>query len=109
MESSNISEMCVKCAECCKSYPSVELSKNEIYSLEQVTGLHFDNFTNTKGKAVVKGYFLQSQENGDCVFLDKDNGVYSCKVYEARPRICQDYPSEPRQIEFCDANRKNSE
>ena len=104
MENIIPTEICNKCAECCKNSPFVELSKNEINSLEQVTGLHFDVFTNPKGKAVEE-YFLQFQENGDCFFLNENNGSYSCGVYEARPGICKNYPSKPRQKEVCDTNR----
>lgn len=105
----NISmEICKICAECCKDSPFVELSKNEINSLELSTGLPFRVFINSKGKAD-EGYFLQFKENGDCIFLNENNGSYSCDVYEARPEICKNYPSTPRQQEVCDLNRVNSE
>jgi Fe-S-cluster containining protein len=105
MENIISTEICKKCSECCKNYPIVKLSKNEINLLEQVTGLHFDVFTNPMGKGVEK-YCLQFQENGDCFFLNENNGSYSCAVYEARPGICKNYPSKPRQKEVCDANRE---
>lgn len=93
-------EICRKCAECCRNYPFVELSKYEIDLLAQVTGLHFDLFTNPKGKPVEE-YFLQFRENGDCFFLNKNNGSYSCGVYEARPEICKKFPSKAIQKEAC--------
>ncbi len=86
------SEICQKCAECCRDYPFVKLSENDIHSLEQVTKSHFDVFTNPMYK-IGKGYFLQFQENGDCFFLNENNDSYSCSVYEARPEICKNYPS----------------
>ncbi len=101
----NIStEICKKCADCCKNYPLVELSKNEINSLELLTGLHFGTFINSKSKADEK-YFLQFKENGYCFFLNENNGSYSCSIYEARPEICKNYPSNPRQQEVCNSNR----
>ncbi len=105
MEITDLGELCMRCAECCRNHPYIELSTNEVYSLEQATGLHFDEFTNASGKAVVKGYFLRSKENGDCFFLEADNDRYSCNVYEVRPRICREYPSDPIQIGFCDSKR----
>jgi len=45
------------------------------------------------GKAVEE-YFLQFQKNGDCFFLNENNGSYSCSVYEIRPEICKNYPSK---------------
>ena len=100
-----LSEICKKCAECCKNYPFVELSQNEIYELRKLTGLPFDVFTIQKGEAVEE-YCLQFKENGDCFFLNENNGDYSCGVYEARSEICRNYPSKPSQNEVCDANRK---
>jgi len=71
--------------------------------LEVATGLRFDVFTNAKGEAG-DGYFLQFKENGHCFFLNDNNGSYSCRVYEARPEICKNYPSKPKEIAACDAN-----
>ncbi|MDX2479347.1 MAG: YkgJ family cysteine cluster protein [Desulfuromusa sp.] len=94
-------DICRKCAECCKNYPFVEISKSEVDSIAKATGLPSDVFAISKGRAVEE-YFLQFQENGNCFFLNEDNGSYSCAVYEARPGICADYPSNPKQKEYCD-------
>lgn len=105
MQNIILSEICTKCAECCKNYSFVELSQNEIYELGKLTGLPFDVFTDQKGEAVEE-YFLQFKENGEWFFLNENNGDYSCGVYEARSGICRNYPSKPSQNEVCDANRK---
>ena len=94
----------MKCAECCKNHPYVELSRNEINSLEHLTGLYVNDFTNRKRKAYEE-YFFKFQKNGDCFFLNESDGSYSCAVYETRPSICRNYPSKPRQKEICDANK----
>jgi len=107
MENILSNEICKKCGECCKNYPFIELSNNEILLLEQVTALHFEVFTNPKGKAVEE-YFLQFQANGDCFFLNENNGSYSCGVYKARPGICKNYPLKPKQKEACYTNREKS-
>ena len=98
-----MTEICKKCAECCKNRPFVDLSNNEISSLEEATGLRYDVFTNQKGTKVEE-YFLQFKENGYCFFLDEDNGSFSCSVYAARPEICKNYPSKPTQQDACKAN-----
>ncbi len=103
MENIISTEICERCAKCCKNYPFVELSKNEINSLEHLSGLHFNMFTNPTGKAI-DNYFLQFQENGNCFFLNEDHGIYSCGVYEARPEICKNYPSETKQKEVCNTD-----
>lgn len=107
MENLILNEICRRCGECCKNFPYIELSDFEIDVLERATTLHLDAFTNSKGKAA-EGYFMQFQANGDCYFLDEENGGYSCGVYEARPGICKKYPSKPKQKEACCANREKS-
>jgi Fe-S-cluster containining protein len=99
------SEICIKCAECCKNYPFVELSQHEIFELEKMTGLPSGDFSNQKGRPVEE-YFLDFKENGDCIFLNEDNSEYSCGVYEARPVICRKYPAKKSQNDFCDSTRK---
>ena len=106
MENIITSEICIKCAECCKNYPFVELSQHEIFGLEKMTGLPPDAFTNQKGGAVQE-YFLAFKENGDCIFLNENKGDYSCDVYEARSAICRNYPAKQRQNEVCNSNRKS--
>ena len=96
-------EMCQRCAQCCKNFPYIELSQDEIHALEQLTGLAFDVFTNQKDDAG-KEFFLQFKKNGDCFFLNEKNGDYSCSVYAARSGICRNYPSKPRQDEVCNAH-----
>jgi len=71
--------------------------------LENRTELHCDVFTNSKCEAAEE-YFLQFKENGDCFFLVDKKGIYSCGVYEARPRICKNYPSAPPQKKVCDTH-----
>lgn len=93
-------EMCMKCAECCRNYPFVELSKDEIHLLEQVTGLSFELFTNPKRKTIEE-YFLQFKESGHCFFLEESNGCYSCSVYESRPEICRKFPCKRIQKKAC--------
>lgn len=103
MEKMILSEICKKCAVCCKNHPVVDLSANEINCLEQETGLRMEVFTNPKGK-VDEEYFLQFQKNGDCVFLKKNNGAFYCGVYNARPAICKKYPASHTQKDYCLAN-----
>ena len=98
-------EICKKCAECCKNNPFVELSQNEIYEIEKLTKLPSGLFANRKGEDG-EGYFLRFKENGDCFFLNEKNGDYSCGIYEARSIICRNYPSKPSNTKFCDSKRK---
>ena len=98
-----MSELCKQCAACCKNYPFIELSQNDIGSLEKMTGMDFEVFTNPKMKEVEE-YFLQFQANGYCFFLKENKGIFSCGVYASRPGICRQYPSNPLQQDACDAH-----
>ena len=98
-----MSEICKRCAECCKNFPFVDLSKKEMNSLEEVTGEHSDVYANQKGKGIEE-YFLQFQDNGYCHFLNENDGNFSCGVYETRPGICKNYPSKLTEKVICDAN-----
>lgn len=105
MENHLLTKICKKCAECCKNYPFITLSINEIHSLQKLTGLPAHVFTNPIGKEVEE-YFLQFQENGHCYFLHENEGIFSCAVYDERPGICKKYPSSPVQENVCAANQK---
>lgn len=97
-------EICQNCGICCRNFPFVEVSKHDIHLLEKFTGLSFDKFTNPKGYTD-EGYFLQTKENGNCLFLKKTSNGHSCGVYIARPQICRDYPVNIKHWEWCNANR----
>jgi Fe-S-cluster containining protein len=98
-------KICETCGDCCRRFPFIELSQEDIHTLEKATGLRSDEFANHKRKQVEE-YFLRFKENGDCLFFKENNGHYSCAVYEARPEICRDYPLTPRQNEICGESRR---
>lgn len=108
MENPISKDICQTCAACCKNYPFVELTNKEIKLLAEATGLPLEVFTISKRKAVAE-YFLQFQDNGDCFFLNEENGKYSCAVYAARPGICSRYPSNLKQQAACDLSSGKSE
>lgn len=97
--------ICKRCAECCKNYPYVRLSLHEIHELEKLTGLPFDIFSDRIDEAGEE-YYLDFKENGDCFFLDENNGDYSCGVYESRSGICRNYPSMLSENDVCNSNRE---
>ena len=94
------SEVCLMCTECCKNYPFIELSPDEIRSLEKFTALKADEFTYPKDKAGTE-HFLKFKDNGECFFLEENDGSYSCSVYSARSHLCKEYPSTQIQKEVC--------
>ncbi|MBI9063590.1 MAG: YkgJ family cysteine cluster protein [Marinilabiliaceae bacterium] len=103
MENFITEEMCQNCARCCRDFPFVEVSALEITKLEKYTGLTLLQFTNPKGKEAADGYFLQSLENGNCLFLGEKDGHASCTVYEVRPDICKAYPINEKHQAYCES------
>jgi len=93
-------QVCNGCGSCCRNFPYIRLSQDDIKSLENFTGLTLEEFTENIDKAAKKR-FMKFQKNGDCIFLNIIDGSYSCSVYEARPVTCRDYPSTDIQIETC--------
>jgi Fe-S-cluster containining protein len=105
MENIISSKICKKCAKCCRNYPFIKLSQNEINEIEKLTKLPLDVFADRKDEAGEE-YFLKFKENGDCFFLTENDGSYSCDIYEARSEICRNYPSNPEQDKVCYLNKK---
>ena len=93
---------CNNCGACCREFPFIRLSRNNIETLENFTGLASEEFTDSIDEAGEKR-FMKFKENGDCIFLKMIDGAYSCGVYEARPPTCRDYPSTDIQRETCRA------
>jgi Fe-S-cluster containining protein len=91
---------CNCCGSCCRNFPYILLSTDDIKALETYTGLSREKFTYSIDKAGLKR-FMKFNKIGDCVFLNSINGVFSCGVYEARSSTCREYPSTGIQIETC--------
>ena len=94
---------CLDCANCCKSLgPRIEQEDIvRISSFLQITASEF------------VGNYLVMDEEGDfvfksmpCPFLQEDN---KCKIYEARPLACKEYPHTDRNSFFdnLDIAKKN--
>ncbi|WP_369426433.1 YkgJ family cysteine cluster protein [Pelagicoccus sp. SDUM812002] len=99
--------MCTKCGGCCSNFPFVELSEGDIERLKAFTGWKAEIFSDSDQGSVSRR-FLRFQEDGSCVFLEKDSGVATCNVYEARPEICRTYPFTPSQDRVCEATWRSS-
>ncbi len=99
------SETCTPCGECCRKFPYIEISTEDIDRLIKGTGLKQEEFTNIKD-AEKNEFFLKFKENGDCVFFKEDNkNSFSCGVYNSRPQICANYPVTEKQYELCEIKR----
>ena len=90
-----------KCGECCIKY-IVKLSRNDIKTIKKA-GYAEDYFVDIDEFLPEPTKFvLKKKENRWCVFLTRNKkGVYSCKIYNSRPTVCQRYPFLKKNIESC--------
>ncbi len=77
---------CKRCGECCNSprlyKPDIERIKKAGYKEEDFV------YTDNLGVDYIK------DKKAWCMFLKRGKKTTSCVVYDARPKICKQYPSE---------------
>ena len=90
---------CEQCPAYCCSYPRVIVSKKDLKRLARHFGVGLE-------KARQK-YTKKGEEKGERILRHRKDQIYAtvcrfldpedrcCTVYEARPRICRQYPGEP--------------
>jgi len=76
---------CARCGACC--YQSPVLKKKEIKRFKALDALDYDFM----GRPFIK------LVNGRCIFLKGRE----CSIYDIRPEVCRQYPSELREDGSC--------
>lgn len=93
---------CRQCGSCCKTYRKVLLEPDEIDRLRALGAeigvmVHLNDLRDrtmeelveeAKGKREV--HMIHPDGKG-CMFLQKINGKYCCKIYHYRPRACRGF------------------
>jgi len=96
---------CLHCANCCRSL-GPRLTERDISTLSKYLGIRANQFIDS---------YLRIDEDMDfvfktmpCPFLGDDN---YCRVYEARPKACREYPHTDRDkfYQLLDLSLKNAE
>lgn len=90
---------CLNCPGYCCSYPLIGLTKRDVERLARHHGLDFDTarerFTEeAHGRKYVMRRKRDRHFGHICRFFDLE--ARRCTIYEARPKVCRDYPNEPR-------------
>ena len=83
---------CIRCAACCRWPGHVLLTQEDIVALASYLGLSQEELIQrytvlASNRAQLS---LAEREDGVCVFLDGNE----CRVYDARPAQCRDFPSK---------------
>lgn len=91
---------CLKCVAYCCTYTLIPANKTDVKRLAKHFGLTSavaeKRFTKAGDKENPR--VLRHQEDTHfktaCMFLDQE--TRKCTIYEARPRICRDFPTQSR-------------
>ncbi len=99
---------CAGCGECCRHY-KVELTPFDIERAARFCRISYDDmwkqylfpgiFSWNEGNGILAkrdGSILDDEvSRADCIFLTTSKKGYSCcEIYEARPEVCRDYPTD---------------
>ncbi|MBN1385434.1 YkgJ family cysteine cluster protein [Candidatus Woesearchaeota archaeon] len=76
---------CIRCGKCCRY--SVTISILERWRIQKrFPGLRFWSPERHWWQSSIR------MKDGRCVFLEEKNGLYSCRIFDIRPKICRQYP-----------------
>lgn len=71
----------------------MRLTEEEIPGIAKLVGLEVDGF---RSRYLVAGpgtdSLLKMGLGPACIFLEKDEGLATCSIYQARPSHCQSFP-----------------
>ena len=106
---------CDRCPAYCCSYPRIVVKEDDIDRLAEHFGIdrttarrRFTKRGWEPGERVLRHQWDEIFESV-CRFLDR--GSRRCKIYEARPTVCRDYPNRVRcgYYDFLAAERQSQE
>lgn len=110
---------CRQCGTCCKSYRKITLQPEEVdfirkmgghvgvdVSLAQLRDKTMDELL-ADASETGKIFMIHPDDKG-CVFLQKINGKYACKIYHHRPRTCRGFRCNLADSSFLDLFGTNS-
>jgi uncharacterized protein len=98
----SIFDECRQCGTCCRKYRKIVLQPDEVGFIKQMGGhvgvdVSFDAIREkgmdaateeAKGRGRI---FMIHPDDRGCVFLEKRNEKYICKIYHYRPKTCRGF------------------
>ncbi len=97
-----IFQECRQCGTCCKKYRKIPLQADEVEFIEKMGGhvgvnvsmeeIRLKGLKEAVFEAKSKGkvYMIHPDEKG-CIFLERRNKKYYCKLYHYRPKTCRGF------------------
>ncbi len=98
----SILEECRQCGSCCKRYRKILLQADEVDFIKKMGGhvgvdVHLNDLRTKSMDELIeeakdenKVYMIHPDDKG-CIFLEKRNGKYGCKIYHYRPLTCRTF------------------
>lgn len=112
-ELKSIFHECRQCGTCCKSYRRITLQADEVDFIRKMGGhvgvnVSLAELRDTSMEVLVeerkssgKVFMIHPDDRG-CIFLEKRNYKYYCKIYHHRPRACQGFRCNLADSSFLD-------
>ena len=121
MKRKKIKYDCLKCTGYCCSYDRIEVSEKDVKRLAKYFGMteqdvkskHTKTYKLKENEEVTLEQILRHKKDhiftSVCKFLDSDSR--QCTIYEARPKVCRQYPNTTRcgYYEFLKFERKQQD
>ncbi|WP_028319756.1 YkgJ family cysteine cluster protein [Desulfobulbus elongatus] len=93
---------CRQCGTCCRSYRKITLQADEVEFIRKMGGhvgvdvslaqLRDRPMDEVVAEALASGkVFMIHPDDKGCLFLQKRNDKYYCRIYHHRPRACQGF------------------
>jgi Fe-S-cluster containining protein len=104
---------CRQCGSCCRTYRKILLRAEEVPFIRKMGGhvgvdltlaqLREQSLESLTDIAQSKGkiYMIHPDDKG-CVFLEKKDGKYRCKIYHYRPQTCRGFRCNMADSSFLD-------
>ncbi len=87
---------CIRCNLCCGTGPNVTLTVFDVIRMAEFLNIHWRTFLYDYAKVIVGDMMvfiaLRDKGNGECIFMEYENGLTKCRIYPARPMRCRLYP-----------------
>ncbi|CAG37092.1 YkgJ family cysteine cluster protein [Desulfotalea psychrophila] len=93
---------CNQCGTCCKQYRKITLHHDEVEQIKKLGGyvgvdisikeIREKGLQQAREDAEKRGkVFMIHPDDKGCIFLEKRNDKYVCKIYHYRPRTCRGF------------------
>lgn len=110
---------CRQCGSCCKNYRRIALYPDEVDFITKMGGHVGINATLAQLRERPLKELVEAAKNSDriymvhpddrgCVFLQKRNDKYHCKIYHHRPRTCRGFKCNMADNSFLEIFGQNS-